>query len=49
MKPEGDPSLIWELCSYSDMDCTGDNHTRKIVTGYIVIIKILVIEWHPKS
>ena len=38
MKPDGNMNGPWELHGYSDADYTGDNYTRKSVTGCIVLI-----------
>ena len=38
MKPDGNINGPWELRGCSDVNYTGDNDTRKIVTGYIVLI-----------
>ena len=38
-----------ELRGYSDVEYTGDNNTRKIVTGYIIIINGAVIAWSQLS
>ena len=38
-----------ELCGYSDADYSGDNDTRKRVTGYIVLINGAVIAWRFQS
>ena len=45
MKPDGNINEPWELSGYSDADYTGDNDTRKSVTGYIVLINGAVIDW----
>ena len=37
-KPYGNINGPWELRSYSDADYAVDNVTRKIVTGYTVLI-----------
>ena len=34
---------------YSDADYLGDNDTHESVTGYIIIINIVVIDWFPSS
>ena len=39
----------WEIRGYSDADYTGDNDTRKSVTGYIVLINIAFIAWCSQS
>ena len=49
MKPEVNLNLQWELCVYSDADYSGDNYTRKIMTGYIVIVDGVAIDWHFQS
>ena len=36
----------WEIRGYSDADYTGDNDTRKSVTGYIVLNNGTLIDWH---
>ena len=41
-------NIPWELRVYSVVDYTGDNYTRKSVTGYIVIINGSVIAWNSK-
>ena len=46
MKPDANINRLWELRDYSDVDYTGDNDTRKSVTGYIIIINVVVINWH---
>ena len=45
MKPDKNINGPWEILGYSDTDYAGDNDTRKIVTGYIVIINGAVISW----
>ena len=49
MKTYGNINVPWELRSYSDTDYSGDNDTRKNVTGYIVLINGAVIAWSPQS
>ena len=44
MKPEGNLNVPWELCGYSDANYVGDNETRKIMTGYIILINGVVIK-----
>ena len=43
MKPDRNINRPWELCGYSDADYAGDNSTRKVVTGYIVLVTRSVI------
>ena len=45
IKLEGKINGIWELHGYSDADYTRDNNNRKSTTGYIFLIKRLVIAW----
>ena len=49
MKPDVNLNGPWELCVYSDADYSGDNYTRKIMTGYIVIVDVVAIDWHFQS
>ena len=37
------------MCGYSDTECAVDKETRKNITGYIVILNIVVIEYLLKS
>ena len=49
VKTDGKLNVSWELCCYSDADYAGDNDTQKSVTGYIIIINRLVVDWHSLS
>ena len=49
MKPDGNINVPHDIRGYSDTDYTGDHYTRKIVTGYIVLIHISVIAWRSRS
>ena len=44
MKPEGNLNGPWEIFGYSDTDSAGDNIASKIVTGYVLLIKIMVVQ-----
>ena len=46
MKPYVNLNGPWELSGYSDAYHKGDSDSSKSVTGYIVLINIVVIEWH---
>ena len=39
----------WYLPGYIDTYYTGNNHTLKIVTLYIVLINRVIIVWHSLS
>ena len=45
IKPYININVTWELHGYSYEDYAGDNYTRKIVTGYIVLINRALIAW----
>ena len=49
MKPEGNLNGLWELHGYSDTDYAGDNDTWKSMSGSIVLINRVVIEWNLQS
>ena len=48
MKPDGNINGPQKLRRYSDADYSGDNHTQKRVTGYIVLINGAIISWRPR-
>ena len=37
------------MCGYSDAEYAGYNDTRKIMTGYIVLLNVVIIIWYLKS
>ena len=45
MKTDGNFNRPWESHGYSDTYDTGDNNTRKIVTRYIILLIVSVIDW----
>ena len=49
MKPEGNLNGPWEIHGYSDTDYAGDNDTWKSMSGSIVLINRVVIEWNLQS
>ena len=49
MKPDRNINGPWELRGYSDADYAGNNDTRKIMTGYIVLINGAVMAWCSQS
>ena len=48
MKPGRNINVPWELCGHSDTNYSGDNNTRKSMTGYIFLINRLVINWRSR-
>ena len=49
MKTEVNINGPWELYVYSDADYAGESNTRKILTGYIIIINGFLIGWSSRS
>ena len=45
MKLEVNINVPWKLRGYSDAYYARDNDTWKIVTGYIILINVVVISW----
>ena len=49
IKPERNLDGPWELHGYSNMGYAGYHDTYKTVTGYIVLIDEVVIDWCSRS
>ena len=43
MIQEGNLNVPWNLHGYNYTDCVGDNNTWKIIIGYIIRLKAVVI------
>ena len=49
MKPEGNQYEPWEMCCSIEEYYTGDNNTRKSVTGYDVLINGVFVAWPSRN
>ena len=48
MKPYRNINGLWKLCRYIDAEYAEEKDTHKSVTGYIVIINGVDIDWHSR-